>query len=70
MNLKKRERVKILGLDSTGFFDYRGQIGIVLFVANEGIYVDFPNLFPRILNYSIWEIEIILPTDSSTAKVA
>ena len=56
---KKRQRVKILGLDSTRFFNYQGAIGQVLFVGNEGIAVYFPNRFPSILSYSVWEIEKI-----------
>ena len=56
---KKRQRVKILGLDSTGFFNYKGAIGQVLFVGIDGVVVYFPNRFPSILSYSVWEIEKI-----------
>ena len=56
---KKCQRVKIIGLDSTGFFNYQGEIGRVLFVGNEGIAVYFSKRFPSILSFSVWEIEKI-----------
>ncbi len=56
---KKRQKVKIIGLDSTGKINYRGMTGIVFGIFSDGVLVYFPGLTICFARYSIWEIDKI-----------
>ncbi|EAW33378.1 hypothetical protein [Lyngbya sp. PCC 8106] len=55
---KKRAKVRIIGLDSTGKINYRGMTGIVFGIFSDGVLVYFPGLTICFARYSVWEIEL------------
>jgi len=62
--LKRGQKVKITGFDSTGEYNLRGRFGIIFSIADNGIWVRFPGRFlarkvPLVLLYSIWELDKI-----------
>ena len=65
--LKRRQKVRITGIDSDGDYpNLIGKVGIIFAIANNGIWVRFPGKYlgrtrkgkvNLIVLYSIWDIE-------------
>lgn len=60
-SFKVGQKVKIKELDSTGNWDFRGQIAKIFSISKEGYFVKIPrhnkNLKFILVKYSFWEIE-------------